>query len=178
MTDIKELIEIPHLSDSKANDLIRVFMSSIGNSFLSYYQWHLNEAQSLARDHIDILQQVDILQQARPFFRLYGIKLENFLMGTFEDFDEWDDVCFRRTYIEAFNTMFGEIICIDIEDIEECMQQRKEDVSISFPNLIPLNTPKVIGGGGIDEGPGQEFCIASLMRMRCRITMITNFFPV
>lgn len=134
--DINKLIEIPHLSDSEANDLIRVFMSSIGNSFLSYYQWHLSEAQNLAKEN------KEIIRQARPFLRLYGRKLENFLTGTFEDFDEWDDVCFRRTYIEAFNAMFGEIISIDVEDIEECMQQRKEDVSLSSSALIPPNTPK------------------------------------
>ncbi len=133
---IKELMEIPHLSDNKANDLLRVFMSTTGNLFLCHYQWHLNEAESIGKEH------AEVLRQARPFLRLYGTKLENLLTGTFEDFDEWDDVCYRRTYIEAFNLMFGKIISIDVEDIEEYMQQRKEDTALSSPDLIPANTPK------------------------------------
>lgn len=134
--EIKKLNEVPHLTDGEANDLIRVFMSSVGSSFLSYYQWHLDEAESLAQEH------QEIIHYARPFIRLYGIKLENFLAGTFEDFDEWDDVCFRRTYIEAFNSMFGKIVSIDVEDIEDYMQQRKGSASLSSSDIIPQNIPK------------------------------------
>ena len=44
--------------------------------------------------------------------------------------------------IEAFNAMFEEIIeSIDIEDIENCMQHRKDSETIN-PSLIPPNTPK------------------------------------
>ena len=133
---IRKLNEINQVSKSHANDLIIDFMSTIGKLYLSYYQWNLNKTQSLDKG----LQ--EILKQAVPFFRLYGIKLENFLMGTFEDFNEWDNACIERTNIEAFNAMFHEIVNIDVEDIEDCMQQRKDDVSISSPNLIPPNKPK------------------------------------
>jgi hypothetical protein len=137
VTNINTLNAINQASNLEANDLIWHFMSSMGNLFLLYYQWHLDEAQALAKEH------KMILEQARPSFRSYRIELENFLMGTFEDCDEWDRVCTQRTNIEAINAMFeGAIDAIDIEDLEHCMQQRKEHVSISSESLIPPNMPK------------------------------------
>lgn len=137
VADIKKLNAIAQVPVSEASDLIIDFMSSMGKLFLLYYQFHLNEAHTLARED------KAILEQAFPFISNYGIKLENFLMGTFEDFDEWDRVCIQRTNIEAVNAMFGEMIgSIDVEDIEDCMQQRKSDASISSSNQVPPNTPK------------------------------------
>lgn len=127
---------IPQLSKDDADELIYGFMSSIGKLYLVYFQDHLDDAHALARDH------QETLEKAIPLFRSYGIKLENFLMGIFEGFDEWEVVCYKRTNIEAFNAMFGEVTRpIDIEDIEDCMQQRKNNDSIT-PCAAPPHVPK------------------------------------
>lgn len=134
---IRKLDGITQVSECGARDLIFYhFMPALRKLYLSYYQWHLNKKP------LDQEAQ-EILRQATVHFWLYGIDLENFLMGTFEDFNEWDRVCIQRTNIEAFNAMFQEIVSIDIEDIEDQMQRRKQTgVTLSSADLIPQNTPR------------------------------------
>jgi hypothetical protein len=111
------------------------FMQSVGKLFLKYFSKDLEAAQKCAEGNKKTLENVHLLAQE------YAIDLEGFLHNAFEDGGEWETVCARRTFIEAYNAMFGNVIkSLDTADVEESMQCRKEEASYS--EGIPKNVPE------------------------------------
>ncbi|MCE5318231.1 MAG: hypothetical protein LLG04_12835 [Parachlamydia sp.] len=125
------------LSGYDQKDAIESFMNGIGQLFLDYFQYHLNEANKIGLEYGK-----DLVWAVRPIEILYIYKLRKRLASTDEWDDNWEVACLGRTNIEAFHLMFGEFLVeLDAGDIEEYMEVRKEQAWI-HPFSIPKNTPK------------------------------------
>ena len=109
----------------------------VGDLFLRHFQIHPQKAQGISESHKEASSKVvPWIQES------YVAKLEEFLQGTFEGYGEWKLACQQRTNIEAFNSMFGNLIfCLDTEQIDEYQQERKSSEGID-QNEVPTNIPK------------------------------------
>lgn len=137
LKQIEAIRELEQLKKGEKRDRIKHFMISVGELFLDHFQRHPQIAQGIAEPHKEALAKVVPLIQEN-----YVAKLEEFLQGTFEGYGEWKLACQQRTNIEAFNSMFGNLILsFDTEQIDEYLQERKNSEGID-QREVPANIPK------------------------------------
>lgn len=132
---IQPLGNISELPYSKQRIQLAHFMRAIGKLFLNYFHEDLEAAQQCAKGNKKTLESIHLLAQE------YVIDLESKTHGGFEhEYEEWEYICSRRTNIEAFNAMFGNVIePLNIIELEESMQDAREMGCVSE---IPQNVPK------------------------------------
>lgn len=112
------------------------FMDEIGTLYLSYFQFHKEEAKICA---IDCQELLCSLIKVINFKYVYEIR--RCLNSTSEHCDEtWETACLARTNIEAFHEMFGNIAGYLDSEIEEYIQDRKGTIRADR-NLIPAHMP-------------------------------------
>jgi hypothetical protein len=111
------------------------FMQSIGKLFLNYFHQDLQAAHQCAEGNKKTLESVGALA------RRYVSDTESMTHKGFEYGGEWEAICIERTYIEAFNAMFGKLVePLDTADLEESMQDVKDEAS--YPEGVPKNVPE------------------------------------
>jgi len=90
------------LSESDVLGPIDFFMDTLGHLYLDYFQYHIEEAQSIGKDFNNEIK------QCLPLINQYYI-LQNY--RRFRSCEAWDglwhEVCWSATVIEVFHEMFG-----------------------------------------------------------------------
>jgi hypothetical protein len=139
LTDQLESIKRWHrLSTYNKIYAINDFMNAIGQLYMDYFQYHLDEAQACASFYHVIFKQ-EFMNIMRDYVYRFFFKLKSA--------DEWDDpwvvACRVRTNIEAFNSMFGGISPENIptEEFEQYLDERRDGYHLS-QDEIPKNAPR------------------------------------
>jgi len=112
------------------------FMDTLGHLFLDYFQFHLDESNACA------VQYQSLLNYSVDPITSYIINLWGRLEGAGEYEDPWDEACWGRTNIEAFNTMFKQVLDppLNPQCIDRYMNDRKGTAFLPWRD-IPKNAP-------------------------------------
>lgn len=115
---------------------IQDFMDSLGTLFLDHYQNHLDEIQNIG----DSIQNKLITQHENiVLFYVYNMIQQLNSAGEFHN--PWESACRGRTNIEAFNTMFANLVDpLPTEALDEYMEDRRGVVQVR-KDRIPKNAP-------------------------------------
>jgi hypothetical protein len=144
-----------------------MYISRLGTpSYLSYFL-HLWPACKISKCSLNVFKKADSVEYIPikalkisvfslrltfckiglifEFFKqitLYIFNLEHRLRGADEYDDPWEEACWGRTNIEAFNTMFKQVINLPLDRgcIDDYMDDRKGNAFLPW-NLIPKNMP-------------------------------------
>lgn len=128
---------IDDLNKTDSANSVDVFMEIIGKLCLE------NDPVYIHRNYESIKSNKNFTPRTICFIRKYVADLEEYLFGIFEGYHEWENVCYQRTNIEAFNAFFGQDYHLDVSEfvIDELMRERCKTESVKEENL-PEKIPK------------------------------------
>lgn len=131
---IEEVTTIDPLKDwLKAQDLIKDFLGEIGKLFLEYFQFHLDEARSCGYLYKDILKNL-----IWPIEHLGYIRDEITWCTRSSYADDYEPILLARTNLEAFNSMFGEVVGFANLSHQDKLVDRFRGSSFSSPAKIGI----------------------------------------
>jgi hypothetical protein len=112
------------------------FMDALGRLFLDYFQHHLDEANACA------VQYQSLLNYSVDPITSYIINLWHRLRSADDYDDPWEEACWGRTNIEAFNTMFKQVLDFPLnpQGIDDYMNDTKGKNFLPWKD-IPKNAP-------------------------------------